>query len=110
MRDAVGTTQEGLTDFLSQYPSLFALEGDEVCINAFGDLSMSGKNNPLLQSIPSRNRDYEKEAVEFFEAKLRKFGPELQIKSLLGHRSQAAPEVRLVSGRHLKDFGEFLAA
>jgi exonuclease 3'-5' domain-containing protein 1 len=32
----------------------------------------------------------------------------LQIKSLLGHRSQAAPEVRLVSGRHLKDFCEFL--
>lgn len=31
-----------------------------------------------------------------------------QIKSLLGHRSQAAPEVRLVSGRHLKEFCEFL--
>lgn len=27
---------------------------------------------------------------------------------MLGHRSQAAPEVRLVSGRHLKDFCEFL--
>lgn len=26
----------------------------------------------------------------------------------MGHRSQAAPEVRLVSGRHLKDFCEFL--
>lgn len=34
--------------------------------------------------------------------------PLLQIKSLLGHRSQAAPEVRLVSGRHLKEFCEFL--
>lgn len=34
----------------------------------------------------------------------------LQIKSLLGHRSQAAPEIRLVSGRHLKDFCEFLQA
>lgn len=26
----------------------------------------------------------------------------------MGHRSQAAPEVRLISGRHLKDFCEFL--
>lgn len=34
--------------------------------------------------------------------------PIFQIKSLLGHRSQAAPEVRLVSGRHLKEFCEFL--
>ena len=42
------------------------------------------------------------------QAKLRKFGPEMQIKSLLGHRSQAAPEVRLVSGRHVKEFCDFL--
>ncbi|VDN03398.1 unnamed protein product [Thelazia callipaeda] len=107
MRDAVGTTQEGLTDFLNQHPSLFTVEGDQVCLNDFGDVN--AKNNPLLQtSGNSRNRDYVKEAVQFFEAKLQKFGPELQIKSLLGHRSQAAPEVRLVSGRHLKDFCEFL--
>lgn len=30
MRDAVGTTQEGLTDFLNQHPSLFKVEGDQV--------------------------------------------------------------------------------
>ncbi|EJW77802.1 3'-5' exonuclease [Wuchereria bancrofti] len=110
MRDAVGTTQEGLTDFLCQHPSLFTVEGDQVCLNGFGDMTV--KNNPLLQATANaRNRDYVKEAVQFFEAKLQKFGPELQeclIKSLLGHRSQAAPEVRLVSGRHLKDFCEFL--
>ncbi|MFH4982017.1 hypothetical protein AB6A40_008726 [Gnathostoma spinigerum] len=107
MRDAVGTTQEGLTDFLSQHPSLFTVQGDQVCLNGFGEIN--AKNNPLLQaSANGRNRNYEKEAVEFFEAKLQKFGPELQIKSLLGHRSQAAPEVRLISGRHLKDFCEFL--
>ncbi|KAK6110647.1 3'-5' exonuclease family protein [Brugia pahangi] len=110
MRNAVGTTQEGLTDFLCQHPSLFTVEGDQVCLNGFGDMTV--KNNPLLQATANaRNRDYVKEAVQFFEAKLQKFGPELQeclIKSLLGHRSQAAPEVRLVSGRHLKDFCEFL--
>lgn len=105
MRNAVGTTQEGLTEFLQQHPSLFTLEGDQVILNGYGDIT--AKNNPLLQSA-SRNRDYEKEAVEFFVMKLTKFGPELQIKSLLGHRSQAAPEVRLVSGRHLKEFCEFL--
>ncbi|KAK5984010.1 Egalitarian [Trichostrongylus colubriformis] len=105
MRNAVGTTQEGLTEFLQQHPSLFTLEGDQVILNGFGDIT--AKNNPLLQSA-SRSRDYEKEAVEFFVMKLTKFGPELQIKSLLGHRSQAAPEVRLVSGRHLKEFCEFL--
>ena len=30
MREAVGGTQEALTNFLSQYPSLFRIEGDEV--------------------------------------------------------------------------------
>lgn len=51
-------------------------------------------------------RDYEREAVEFFIKKLEKFGPEVQIKSLLGHRSQAAPEIRYASGRHVR--GSFL--
>lgn len=45
-------------------------------LNGFGDIT--AKNNPLLQSA-SRNRDYEKEAVEFFVMKLTKFGPELQV-------------------------------
>lgn len=36
------------------------------------------------------------------------FNYNFKIKSLLGHRSQAAPEVRLVSGRHLREFYEFL--
>lgn len=46
MRDAVGTTQEGLTDFLSQHPSLFTVEGDQVCHSCFKHVS---KN---LYSIP----------------------------------------------------------
>uniref|UniRef100_A0A915I0Q2 3'-5' exonuclease domain-containing protein n=1 Tax=Romanomermis culicivorax TaxID=13658 RepID=A0A915I0Q2_ROMCU len=108
MREAVGQTQEGLTEFLAQYPSLFVLEGDTVTMTGYGDLAMGGaKASPLLQNV-SRDRNYEQEAVHFFEEKLRHFGPELQIKSLLGHRSQSAPEIRLVSGRHVKDFTEFL--
>ncbi|CAK5051352.1 unnamed protein product [Meloidogyne enterolobii] len=30
MRQSVGTTQEGLTEFLGQFPSLFVLDGDQV--------------------------------------------------------------------------------
>ena len=33
----------------------------------------------------------------------------MPIKSLLGHRSQAPPEVRHVSGQHIKEFRDFLA-
>ncbi|KAI6224445.1 Egalitarian [Aphelenchoides fujianensis] len=106
MRDAVGTTQEGLTEFLASYPSLFSVDADHVILRGFGE--MDGKNHLMKMPGTGRQRDYEHEAVAFFEGKLQKFGPELQIKSLLGHRSQAAPEVRLVSGRHLKEFCEFL--
>uniref|UniRef100_A0A7E4WAV0 3'-5' exonuclease domain-containing protein n=1 Tax=Panagrellus redivivus TaxID=6233 RepID=A0A7E4WAV0_PANRE len=108
MREAVGTTQEGLTDFLQSHPSLFTVEGDQVILKGFGEID--GKNHLSKMPTTARNRDYEHEAVEFFEQKLNKFGPELLIKSLLGHRSQAAPEVRLVSGRHLKEFSDFLSA
>lgn len=142
MRDAVGTTQEGLTDFLSSFPSLFEVDGDQVVLKGFGE--MDGKNHLMQMPAAGRQRDYDKEAVEFFEQKLHKFGPELQvkiilnpnpnfsnflyfikvfflycvqynllnfqIKSLLGHRSQAAPEVRLISGRHLKEFCDFLCS
>uniref|UniRef100_A0AC35U8U0 3'-5' exonuclease domain-containing protein n=1 Tax=Rhabditophanes sp. KR3021 TaxID=114890 RepID=A0AC35U8U0_9BILA len=108
MREAVGTTQEGLTDFLSLYPSLFTVEGDSVILN--GVFEMDGRNQMLKLPGTPKSRDYEKEAIDFFVNKLQKFGPELQIKSLLGHRSQAAPEVRLVSGRHLKEFCEFLSS
>ena len=33
----------------------------------------------------------------------------MPIKSLLGHRSQAPPEVRHISGQHVKEFKDFLA-
>jgi len=106
MREAVGTTQEGLTEFLQSHPALFIVDGDQVILKGYGE--MDGKNHLMKMPATGRNRDYEREAVEFFEQKLQKFGPELLIKSLLGHRSQAAPEVRVISGRHLKEFTEFL--
>ena len=56
-------------------------------------------------------RDYIQEAVQYFQARLEQYGPgtEVPIKSLLGHRSQAPPEVRHVSGQHVKEFRDFLA-
>lgn len=60
-------------------------------------------------SDPNGRRDYSKEAVEFFQKKLDQYGnAEVPIKSLLGHRSQAPPEIRHVSGQHSREFKEFL--
>lgn len=54
-------------------------------------------------------RDYSKEAVDFFKQKLEQYGnAEVPLKSLLGHRSQAAPEIRHVSGQNAKEFRDFL--
>lgn len=36
-------------------------------------------------------------------------GTEVPIKSLLGHRSQASPQVRHISGQHIKEFTDFLS-
>lgn len=56
-------------------------------------------------------KDYTSQAVEYFSEKLAQYGEEtdVPIRSLLGHRSQASPEVRHVSGQHFHEFREFLA-
>ena len=56
-------------------------------------------------------RDYTKEAIEYFTNKLLEYGEgaEVPIKILMGHRSQAPPEVRHLSGQHFKDFKDFLS-
>lgn len=53
------------------------MEGDQIILKGYGEVD--GKNQ--LSKVPpnGRNRDYDMEAVEFFEAKLHKFGPELQV-------------------------------
>jgi exonuclease 3'-5' domain-containing protein 1 len=55
-------------------------------------------------------KDYTTQAVEYFSEKLSQYGEgtEVPIRSLLGHRSQASPEVRHVSGQHFHEFREFL--
>lgn len=103
MRQIAGGSQSGLKKFLSQYPALFEINGDFVHINCYtsssvDDTSISGK------------RDYIQEAKDYFKHKLLQYGKgtEVPIRSLLGHRSQASPQVRHISGQHIREFTEFL--
>ncbi|KAH7985655.1 hypothetical protein HPB52_025486 [Rhipicephalus sanguineus] len=100
MRQIAGGSQSGLRKFLQQYPFLFTIDGDQVSVTSFeGD---SSGNSP--------QRDYVQEAIDYFRAKLEQYGnAEVPIKSLLGHRSQATPEIRHVSGQHGREFRDFLA-
>lgn len=105
MRQIAGGSQSGLKKFLSQYPALFLIDGDYVSVNTFQPIveEESGSKSPI-------KRDYAREAVEYFTNKLVQYGMgiEVPIKSLLGHRSQASPEVRHISGQHYKEFRDFL--
>lgn len=49
MRNAVGTTQEGLTDFLQSHPSLFTIEGDQVSSTPILNPILPGKV-PILRA------------------------------------------------------------
>lgn len=104
MRQIAGGSQSGLKKFLTQYPSLFTVDGDHVHVNAFNSTPSDSVDGDRSK------RDYAKEAVEYFVNKLLQYGAgtEVPIKSLLGHRSQASPEVRHISGQHVKEFHDFL--
>lgn len=91
MRQIAGGSQSGLRKFLQQYPFLFTIDGDQVSVTSFEGDSLG--NSP--------QRDYVQEAIDYFRTKLEQYGnAEVPIKSLLGHRSQATPEIRHVSGQH----------
>jgi len=104
MRQIAGGSQSGLRKFLQQYPSLFTVDGEWVTVT---QTNKGGRN----EGDSPAERDYVNEAVEYFKNKLRQYGAgtEVPIKSLLGHRSQAPPEVRHISGQHVKEFRDFLA-
>lgn len=98
MRQIVGASRNGLKKFLQSYPSLFQIEGDKVLLTQLKDSAQGGGQ-----------RDYNKEAVEYFKQKLLQFGSSLvPIKNLFGYRSQASQEVRHVSGKNSRDFKRFL--
>lgn len=105
MRQIAGGSQSGLKKFLAQYPMLFLINGDYVSVNTFQQV-VEEENGCKLGG----KRDYAREAVEYFTNKLMQYGvgTEVPIKSLLGHRSQASPEVRHISGQHYKEFRDFL--
>ena len=106
MRQIAGGSQSGLKKFLLQYPSLFLINGDFVTVNTFQPIVEEDAGVKI-----SNKRDYAREAVEYFTNKLMQYGAgtEVPIKSLLGHRSQASPEVRHISGQRYKEFRDFLA-
>lgn len=85
----------GLKKFLGQYPSLFLVDGEFVHINSFQHADKEDSTGQY-----GGRRDYIKEAKEYFKHKMLQYGvgTEVPIKSLLGHRSQAAPQVRHISG------------
>lgn len=105
MRQIAGGSQSGLKKFLAQYPALFSIDGDYVSVNTFQPVVEEDSGNKA-----AGKRDYAREAVEYFTNKLLQYGvgTEVPIKSLLGHRSQASPEVRHISGQHYKEFRDFL--
>jgi len=97
MRQIAGGSQSGLKKFLSQHPSLFALDGDLVAVSQ-------------IVAPVQTDTNYNHKAVDYFKDKLLKYGvgTEVPIRCLLGHRSQAPPEIRLISGLHIKEFRDFL--
>ncbi|XP_017839229.1 uncharacterized protein LOC108597276 [Drosophila busckii] len=103
MRQIAGGSQSGLKKFLAQYPSIFLVDGDYVQVNAYQHSSSDDGNN-------GGKRDYIQEAKDYFKNKMLQYGAaaEVPVRSLLGHRSQASPQVRHISGQHIKEFTDFL--
>lgn len=105
MRQIAGGSQSGLKKFLSQYSSLFVINGDYVSIKTFQSVHEEDSGCTL-----GGKRNYAREAVEYFTDKLRQYGvgTEVPITNLLGHRSQAPLEVRHISGQRYQEFRDFL--
>lgn len=87
-------SQSGLKKFLAQYPAIFVIDGEHVLVNSF---------EPTVKDDPygAGGRDYIQESRDYFKHKLLQYGigTEVPIKSLLGHRSQASPQIRHISGK-----------
>lgn len=81
------------------------MDGNHVNINCYQTHSVDESG------AGAGRKDYIKEAKEYFSQKLLQYGAgtEVPIKSLLGHRSQASPQVRHISGQHIKEFTDFLS-
>lgn len=69
------------------------MDGDYVKVNTYQHASED-------ESGFGGRRDYIKEAKDYFKNKMLQYGigVEVPVRSLLGHRSQASPQVRHISG------------
>ncbi|KAI8038640.1 uncharacterized protein LOC128255136 [Drosophila gunungcola] len=103
MRQIAGGSQSGLKKFLAQYPAIFLVDGDYVQVNAYQHTNADDGGG-------GGKRDYIQEAKDYFKNKMLQYGAaaEVPVRSLLGHRSQASPQVRHISGQHIKEFTDFL--
>lgn len=97
----------GLKKLLEQYPALFVIDEDYVKVNL---LQHSATSEADGTAAPG-GRDYIQQSKDYFKHKLLQYGigTEVPIKCLLGHRSQASPQIRHISGQHIKEFTDFLA-
>lgn len=95
----------GLKKFLAQYPAIFVIDGDHVLVNSFEKPSA---NDPF----GAGTRDYIQESKDYFKHKLLQYGigTEVPIKSLLGHRSQASPQIRHISGNLKGEYSLYFIA
>lgn len=86
----------GLKKLLAQYPALFVIDGDYVNVNSLQTTVQDDTNG----GYGPGKRDYIQESKDYFKHKLLQYGigTEVPIKCLLGHRSQASPQVRHISG------------
>lgn len=96
----------GLKKFLAGYPALFFISGDYVHVNTY----QIADDSEATYTGAGGKRDYIQEAKDYFKHKLLMYGigTEVPIRSLMGHRSQASPQVRHISGQHFKEFSDFL--
>ncbi|GAB6027894.1 hypothetical protein CHUAL_002110 [Chamberlinius hualienensis] len=116
-RPITGEDNQGnLKNFFSQYPSLFTIDGEYVTITCYNSGSSSSSLNGAKTSSTSTEQNLVRprvnvsiEAKNYFESKLELYGAaEVPLRSLLGHRSQAAHEIRQISGQNLKEFKDFI--
>ncbi|ODM94483.1 Exonuclease 3'-5' domain-containing protein 1, partial [Orchesella cincta] len=117
MRQIAGGSQSGLKKFLLTYPSIFKIDGDMVSYNVNSSVMAQDNSNPHDPNDPDNANSpqtlssIDNEAVEYFRERLMQYGIGIwvPVKSLLGHRSQAPPHIRHVSGQHIREFTQFLS-
>jgi len=74
MRQIAGGSQSGLKKFLSQYPSVFTVDGDFVSATI-----LTGDETAKNQRNNNGKRDYEVEAVEYFRNKMLQYGVGIEV-------------------------------